>query len=136
MGSKIKFPVDSQESEDLAAALCNIDSDETEKIEGAFFSKYGIELGHAHDLIQDIFQMLSIGISPLTFKPYIGFSKQEKSIGFWLIKRDCEGEFISAVLDWLTEGGEFPEGVNGYTRDITSENVPEFEITIKKHKND
>lgn len=129
--TKKKFIVDSYEAEELAAHICNCDSEDSEAIEEALYDKYGIDLYVFHRIASDISQTLSLGISPLTDTPFIGFSKVEGNHSCWIIKKDVSAEYIASVIQWI--GGDKIKGKDkGFERIITSGGKPEYSIVIKK----
>ncbi len=128
---KRDFTVESFESEELAAALCNCKEDEdTDVIEQALYDKYEISLEKFHELVQDFFDKLTFGISPLTETALVGLSVEEEKRGRWLIKKEVNGAFIAGVIQWLSGNKLKPD--EGFVRTITSKGNPEYEITLKK----
>lgn len=131
MAQKI-FTVDVDDANELAGILCGItDDDDAERIEAALYEKYEISFDKFHELLTAMFEKLSLGISPLTDTAFIGFSLQEGNAGRWIIKKEANAEFISGVLQWLG-ADEITEETKGMQREITSGDIVEFVITIKK----
>lgn len=125
------FKPDTWEVEELAAHLCDIDSEDRDEIENAFYERFGIDLEKFQDVVSLLCTTLSFGISPLTDTAFIGFSAKEKgkNIERWLIKKDISPGFIGGVIQWLG-GDKIKKGSNGFSRTITSKGIPEFDITI------
>lgn len=120
--------IDSTEADEIAASFLKIESEDSEVIELALADKHDISMEVFHDICNHLFSMIDISVSPLTNTPLIGFGTGSH----WIAKKEITSQFINAVIQWTSEGEDF-EGVNGYSRDITSDGKKEFEITIKKY---
>jgi hypothetical protein len=126
------FKIDHWEAEELAAHICECKSDDRSEIEQAFCDKFQTDLGQFEDILQIMGNMLSFGISPLTEQAFIGFSVADKKHSRWIIKKEVNASFIAGVIQWL--GGQNIKGdVKGYSRTVTNNGKPEYEITIKKY---
>lgn len=120
--------VDSLDVEQLAAAMCGCNEDEErDEIEASFIQKFDIDLDKFESLLGAMLPMMTIGISPLTEKAYVGFAES----GAWHLKKDASNEFISSVVEWLG-GNEIEQSGKGRQRDVIANGKKEFEITIVK----
>ena len=118
--------------EELASGLCNIESGESSEIADAIYEKYDVDFEQYQKIVEDLFDMLDFGVSPLTETAFVGFSNNENGHGVWLLKKEVNQNFINGVIGWLT--GNEKMG-NGFSRVITKmDGTPEFEITIKPIK--
>ena len=123
--------------EELAAKVCGLDPDEAEyrEIDQALCDKYEISAEAFEEIVKKLFEMLSFGVSPITSTPFVGFSKDHG----WLLKKEVQtAEFISNLIQWITEG-ENPD--KGFVKPITSKGIriydlllvkSEWEVSIKK----
>lgn len=116
------------DAEELASFICGIESEDSDEIDKALFDKFEISFDKFHELLSALMPALCLGISPLTEKAYIGFSKDEKGHGVWLVKKEVDGQFIAAVIGWL--GGPIQKGSKGFERVITANGKPEYKIAI------
>lgn len=98
--------------------------------ENALFDKWNINLEQFHEIVEGIFQMINFGISPITQTPSVGISKEKKE---WIAKKECEQQFISAMLHWLTDGDDIPKG-KGFVTSVTKGGKKEFDIMISRSK--
>lgn len=119
--------IDSFEVEELAASICDIDSEETEEIEEALQAKYDVDLDTFGKICDGLFNRIDLGISPLTNTPMLGFSNVEKNR--WFVKKEILSPFIGAVVQWVTEGEEVPVD-GGFMREITNGGAVEFVCSI------
>jgi hypothetical protein len=122
--------------EELAASLCGIDSDDAESdaIQEAFYEKYDIDYGQFEILMTALFGRLDFAISSLAEDAYVGFSTKDK--GVWLIKKNVNREFVNGVIRWLCENKGPKEFGKGFSRIVTLNGKPEYEITITRPKTD
>lgn len=116
--------------EELANKLCGTNHEETDDIESAVYEKYDIDLGNLTVLVRDLFNLVTLGISPLTNTPLIGFANEKDS--FWLMKKDVTNQFIGNVILWLTEGESLDEKPQGFIRTILVDEKPKYDIVIRK----
>jgi len=127
-----KEKLDWDEAKEIADVLTKTENpDEDYSItENALADKWSISLEDFHEIIDAIFKMIDFGISPITQTPYVGISKTNE----WLVKKEVNQQFISAIINWATEGNDIPEDSKGYVRTITSNGKPEFDITISRSR--
>jgi len=118
------------DAEMLANKLCGTNHEETDEIETAINEKYDIDLENFIVLVSDLMNLMSIGVSPLTNTPMIGFADEQNSI--WLIKKEITSQFIGSVIQWLMEGESLDKKPKGITRFISIEDVPVYDIVIRK----
>lgn len=125
--------LDWTEAKEIADVLTNTENpDEDYSItENALAEKWGIDIDTFHEIANGIFQMIDFGMSPLTQTAFVGISKDKRE---WIAKKECDQQFISAVINWATEGEEIPQDSKGFVRTITKGKVPEFDITITKSR--
>jgi hypothetical protein len=120
--------IDRLDVEELAIKMCKLGEDaDTDDIETAFYNKFSVELDAFECILQEIWPMLTIGISPITETAYVGFADDT----VWLAKKDVSGAFINSVVEWLG-GNDIKESGKGMRRDVTKDGKVEFEITIVK----
>ena len=120
------------EARELAEFILKVENpdEEDDVTNEALFDKWGIDLDTFEEIANAIYKTIDFGLSPLTHKAFVGFS----SGNIWLAKKDANHQFISAILNWSTEGEDIPENSKGFIRTITSNGKPEFEILIRKPK--
>jgi len=120
--------LDWTEAQEIADVLLKIENpDEDYAItENALFEKWGIDFDIFHEIVNEIFQMIDFGISPITQTAFVGISKNKKE---WIVKKECDQQFIYAVKNWVTQGKDIPKN-KGLKRTITKKGVPEFDIII------
>ena len=118
--------------EELAASLCGIDSDDAESdaIQEAFYEKFDIDYCQFEMLMTALFGRLDFAISPLTDEACVGFSTKDK--GVWIIKKNVNREFVNGVISWLSENKGPKKFGKGFSRTITLNGKPEYEITITR----
>lgn len=122
--------IDSLDDETLAAHLCGIEEEEDRDVIGvALLDKFNIDIDNFEKIIAALLPMMTLAISPLTERAYIGIA--DKSTGVWLIKRDAVSDFMSSVIEWLG-GNEIKESDKAMQRDVIINGKKEFEITIVK----
>ena len=69
---------------------------------------------------------MDYGVSPLTSTPMIGFGDSGK----WLLKKEIEvGNFISNLIQWITDGDE-PE--KGFVKPITEKGIVTYNLYLVK----
>lgn len=124
-----KVLIDSLDAEMVAAAICGIESEETEEIDEALFDKFNIDLQQFQGILEALFDRIDLGISPLTESAMIGFSEKKGNRGTWLAKKEITGEFISTVLQWLG-ADEIKPGERGMKREVTNDGKIEYIITV------
>ena len=121
---------EAQEIADVLLKLENPDEDYA-TTENALAEKWNIDLDTFQEIANGIFQMIDFGMSPLTQTAYVGISKDKRE---WIAKKECDQQFISAIINWATEGEEIPKDSKGFVRTITKGKEPEFDITISKSR--
>lgn len=119
------------EIEELAQFLVGRLDDDLgpDEIEELFYKKYEVDLDKFKELVNDLWPLLSIGISPITENAFAGFS--DKKNGLWVIKKDIQADFVHSVIHWLG-GHEIKQVGKGMERSIEKNGKPEFTITIIK----
>lgn len=127
--------LDWTEAQEIADVLLKIDNpdDDYATTENALAEKWNIDLDTFQEIANGIFQMIDFGMSPLTQTAYVGISKDKRE---WLAKKECDQKFISAMINWATEGEDIPKIAKGFVRTITKGEKPEFDITISRPKAD
>lgn len=127
--------LDWTEAQEIADFLLKIDNiaEDYATTENALAEKWSIDLDTFQEIANGIFQMLDFGMSPLTQTPYVGISKNKRE---WIAKKEVNQQFISALINWATEGEEIPKDSKGFIRTITKGNKPEFDIQISRPKAD
>lgn len=127
--------LDWTEAQEIADFLLKIDNiaEDYATTENALAEKWSIDLDTFQEIANGIFQMLDFGMSPLTQTPYVGISKNKRE---WIAKKEVNQQFISALINWATEGEEIPKDSKGFIRTITKGNKPEFDIQISRPKVD
>lgn len=126
-----KERISSMDLEELAADICGIEADDTSEIDDALYQKFNITLEDFQNLMDALWPMLAVGISPITETPYAGFLNEEK--GMWLAKKDVSSMFIASVIQWLG-GDKLKPKDKGTVRTITLGGKPEYDITITRPK--
>ncbi len=116
--------------QDLAASICGIKSNDESIIDSAIQEKYGVDIEQYERIVTDLVERIDIAVSPLTEKVYIGFS--DKKNGIWFIKKNISNRFINTVIEWLTNGQKLGPKDKGFSRVVTNNKKPEFEIIIKR----
>ena len=125
-----KKNIDYMDIEVLAAHLCGkSEDDERDDIEDAFLNKFDVTVEQFEKLIEAMWPLLHLGISPLTETAFIGFSNEKEKL--WLMKKDVAKQFVNSVVYWLG-GDELRDSGQGRQRDISKGGKVEFEITIVK----
>lgn len=123
---------EAQEIADVILKIENPDEDYA-TTENALAEKWNIDLDTFQEIANLIFQMIDFGMSPLAQTAYVGISKDKRD---WLAKKECDQQFISAMINWATEGKEIPKDSKGFIRTISVGNKPEFDIQISRPKVD
>ncbi len=130
MGKNVQ--IDKVETGEVAAYLCGLsDEAEYDEIDNALAEKYGVDVETFGKILADIYERMDIGISPLTNTPMLGLSNKERNQ--WLAKKEITGQYIGTVIQWMSDGEDILAG-GGFERDIVSDGVVEFTVTIKKPK--
>jgi hypothetical protein len=114
--------------EELAAVVCGLDPNktDTDEIETALYEKFEISTEAFESLINKLFSMLEFNVSPLTYKPYIGFANDE----IWLLKKEVTTrKFISNLIQWITKGEDLGKG---FVKPITLNGIVEFNLCMIK----
>ena len=124
--------LDHYEACELADFILNVNNPEEEYsiTEEALCEMWNIDCDTFQEIANAIFKTIDFGISPLTQKPFVGFSKKDT----WIAKKEVEQQFISAIINWSTQGKEIPKNSKGFIKTITSKGKPMFEILIRKPK--
>ena len=122
------------EQEELAAHICGISIDDDNEdyendIDDALLKKFDITLEQFRNITNALFPLLSIGVSPLTNSAMIGFANE--SGGMWLAKKEINSQFIACLIQWLSEGEDLEMG-KGWSKGITNDGNPEYDLTIKR----
>jgi len=118
------------EVEELAAHLCGHqfeDDYDLEEVEEKMMEKYNIDLSYFQDLMNDIYPLIDMAVSPLSEEPFIGLGTGK----IWIAKRPHES-FINSVLQWMNAADIKRGEVNGYEKVITNAGKPEFKIILIK----
>jgi len=128
--------IDWTEAEELAAAVLEMSTDDviSEDIEIALAEKFNIDIDGFHQIAQKLFDMIAVGISPLTNKALIGYSIAEKNYSRWILKKEINSEFISLVIQWICEDNPDKITEKGCSQSITKGGEPEYEVIIRKTK--
>ena len=124
--------LDWMEAQEIADYLLEIENpaEDNDITENALAEKWNIDLDTFQEIANGIFKMIDFGMSPITQTAYVGISKGNE----WLAKKEVDQQFISAVINWCTEGEKIPKETNGRIRTITKEGKPEFDIQISNSK--
>lgn len=130
-----KKKLDWNDIEELAADLCNIDTDSEnweEEVETALYDNFEIDIEMFQKLIQSLYDRLNLDFSSISLNAFIGFGNQS----LWLLKKDVSNEFIGCVIQFLMDGGEYDENGNGFSKIVTSHEKPEWNLIITKPENE
>lgn len=103
----------------IADVLTEIDNPDEDynTTEMALVDKWQIDMDTFYEIVNGIFKMIDMNVSPLTSTPYVGISKGN----MWLAKKNIEQQFIHSVITWITEGEDIPkEKGKGFSRLIHS----------------
>ncbi|AWW31859.1 hypothetical protein DN752_17925 [Echinicola strongylocentroti] len=114
------------ETEELAAYLCNIQTDDSVAIASALFDRYHIDIDNLHKLLQDLMDCTALAVSPITNDAFVGFSKP----GEWILKKKANPAFIGSMITWISEGKGVPEIGQGWQKVITKGGAPECTLAI------
>lgn len=120
--------------EELAAHLCGLPEDgdyDTHEIDEKLAEKYEISLDHFCEIVQDLGELIDLGISPLTEEIFIGFGTGN----MWIAKKKYP-KFINQVLIWMDYEAVKNGKGQAYERDITSGGKPEFKLVLMKAEQD
>lgn len=124
--------IDWRDIEDLARVVSNCsEEDERDEIEDAVFRKFDISLEQFESVVEALWSIMDMGISPITDTPFMGFS--DKASRAWIIKKNISNQFVASVIQWCG-GNEMGES-NGMVREvnhITPDGTTAYEITITK----
>jgi len=131
MKNKSNQAINSLDIEELQSVLTGCESEDSGEIESALYDKFGIDSENFEFLIRSLFEMLTFNVSQLTNTAFVGFGKD----GVWTIKKDVTNEFIGAVIQFLLDGEEYNKDGRGYTRIITDDDKPEYQLLITKPEN-
>jgi hypothetical protein len=119
--------------EDLARVVCNCsEDDEREEIEDAVFRKFDISLEQFESVVEALWPIMDMGISPITDTPFMGFS--DKASRAWVIKKDISKQFLASVIQWCG-GNDIKKGDSGMSREVNHikpDGTMAYEITITK----
>ena len=120
------------EAAEIADHILKVDNpnDDIAITTDACYEAWEIDIVAFHDIVNKIFALIKLGISPITHRPYVGISDDN----MWLAKKDANGQFIHAIIQWLTEGDVISEGSKGFVKTITLDDKPVYDITISKSK--
>jgi len=112
---------------ELAANLCGLDAEASEtEIESALFVKFNTNPEEFENLINKLFQLMDYGVSPLTSTPYVGFGTGKE----WLLKKEIDvGNFISNLIQWITDGDE---PTKGFVKPITEKGIVTYNLYLVK----
>ena len=118
------------EAAEIADHILKVDNpdDDITITTDACYEAWEIDIVAFHDILNKIFELINVGISPITHRPYVGISDGN----MWLAKKGANGQFIHAMIQWITEGDVIPEKAQGFTKTITLDNKPIYDITISK----
>jgi hypothetical protein len=100
--------------EELAIAMLKVKDDDD--IDEALDAAYGVDLRTYTDIVKPIIQKLTMGISPMTQRVFVGISTGDH----WDIKVDRTNEFIGTVVKWATECEGIPKTGEGFQKIITA----------------
>jgi hypothetical protein len=120
--------IDHFDVEEIVQVICNINTEDSSEIENAIYEKYGCDFDQYHNIVQDIFDKMDFGLSPITQEAFIGIAHNNA----WLIKKNIDQQFIKGIIEWSTEGSGIEVDSNGYERTVTKEGKPEFKFLILK----
>lgn len=100
---------------------------ELEEIEEKLIEIFGIEYYQFQTLIQKLDPLLGMAISPITEQPFIGFGTGD----MWIAKKPYKG-FVNQVLIWMGAQAIRDGKSNGFSKTITHNGEPEFQIVLTK----
>ena len=125
--------LDWTESQEIADHILEVENPELEQdlTNNALFEKWGIDLELFHEIASEIFERMDFAISPLSKIPYVGISDIKSH---WIAKKEVTQQFISGLIQWITEGKNISPKSQGLSKVITREGVPVFEVIIRKQE--
>lgn len=128
MSKNVKL--DFYEAMEIADFITKVDNPNSDEdiSETALIEKWDITLETFEDIVNTIFQMIDFGMSPVTQTPYVGIAKPNE----WLVKKEVNQQFVSAVINWATEGEAMTEKQKGFIRTITANGKAEYNVAIYK----
>lgn len=120
------------ELESTACALVDLDYDDvtdSSEIWEALYDKYSLDSDSFELLFNNLMDLLTFGISPVTQIAYVGLSKNDD----WLFTKAIpKSLFIQNLLLWITKGSELPSDKKIVSVDILVEGEPLYEIQLTK----
>lgn len=128
MSKNVKL--DFYEAMEIADFITKVDNPNSDEdiSETALIEKWDITLETFEDIVNTIFQMIDFGMSPVTQTPYVGIAKPNE----WLVKKEVNQQFVSAVINWATEGEAMTEKQKGFICTITANGKAEYNVAIYK----
>ena len=99
------------ETLEIASVVCGIDpNSDLDTVEEALAEKFEIHPVKFEEILQQLFDHIDFGVSPLTQEAFIGFTREEKNeLKAWMLKKECKQEFIHSVIGWISEGKKLTE---------------------------
>lgn len=120
------------ETLEIAAIVCGIDPDsDMDAHEAALAEKFEIEPLKFEQILQQLFDRIDFGVSPLTQEAFVGFAREEGEFKAWMLKKDCNQEFIQSVIGWISEGKKLSEENPELVKTITSKGKPIYEVVLR-----
>lgn len=128
MSKQVKLDWD--EAKEIADILTNTKNPNEDYAitENALAEKWNIDIETFHEIANGIFEMIDFGMSPITQTPFVGIAKLNE----WIAKKEVNQQFISAVINWATEGETMSEKQKGFIRTITANGKAEYNVAIYK----
>lgn len=128
MSKQVKL--DWEEAKEIADILTKTSNpnEDYEITENALAEKWNIDIETFQEIANGIFEMIDFGMSPITQTPFVGIAKPNE----WIAKKEVNQQFISAVINWATEGETMSEKQKGFIRTISANGKPEYNVAIYK----
>ena len=83
---------------ELAGYICDFDESD---IEEGLINKYGIDFNSFSELIEKIYDIMILSITPMNSTPVLGFADKENNS--LLVKKEINSQFIKCAMDFLCD---------------------------------
>lgn len=129
-----KEKINWRDAYEVAAVICGINPDsDASTVENAMADKFEMGIEYFEQILQQLFDHIDFGVSPLTQEAFVGFSREEKGQSkAWMLKKDCNQEFIHSVIGWISENKKLTEEKSELVKTITSKGKPIYEVVLRK----
>lgn len=123
--------ISSIELEELLCQWAGIDMDNDDdyetKIDEYLDSEFSIDTTVFTQIVNKLFEKLTIGISPLTNMPSVGITSADNR-NLWIFRTQLnQSDFIASVLTFITDGTP-PKPEEAFQKDITAGGKLEYRI--------